>query len=59
MQESLEGFSKWHADQILSNSKEENPLIFPDSTPVQNWQREHLCEVEFGAFSPSKLGIGS
>ncbi|KAK9987154.1 hypothetical protein SO802_032105 [Lithocarpus litseifolius] len=36
MQESLEGFSKWHADQILSNSKEENPLILPDSTPVQN-----------------------
>lgn len=38
MQESLEGFSKWHADQVLSNSKEENPLILPDSTPtpVQN-----------------------
>ncbi|GMY19392.1 nudix hydrolase 16, mitochondrial-like [Fagus crenata] len=30
-----EGFSKWHADQILSNSKEENHLILPDSTPDQ------------------------
>lgn len=36
MKEALEAFSRWYADQMLSNPKKENHVISPDTSAHQD-----------------------